>query len=337
MGIRWKDFEIPKRLMVEESTLTARYGKFIAEPLEKGFGTTFGNCIRRMLLSSIEGAAVIALRIEDVDHEFSQIPEVLEDVPQVVLNIRGLVLRMHSRTPRVITLDVRKEGPVTGADLKTDGSVEIINPDHHLFTLNSDQKVYIELTVAQGRGFVTAEENKGEGLPLGVVPIDSVFSPVERVNFAVEDTRVVQVIDYDKLTLEIYTNGSVSPRDALNHAPAIWRKYLEIFDEVPEEIEKEEEIVIEEGSDLDHKLSKDIGELELSVRSVNCLSDAGIHTIYDLVVKSEAEMLKYRNFGKRSLTEITEILTPMGLSFGMNVEAPLEEALPTGAMVVEEE
>ncbi|OED34205.1 DNA-directed RNA polymerase subunit alpha [PVC group bacterium (ex Bugula neritina AB1)] len=325
MGIRWKEFEIPKNLIVDRATLTPSYGKFIAEPLERGFGTTFGNSLRRMLLSSIEGAAVTAIRIEGIEHHFSSVEGVLEDVPQIILNIRGLVLKMEDASKKVITLDVDKEGPVTAGDIKTGAGIEVINPDHYLFTLSSSRKIYIELTVSRGRGFVTAEENREEGFPIGVIPIDVVFSPIERVQFNVQDTRVVQVTDYDKLILEIFTNGSISPVDALNHAAAIWRKYLGVFQEVPEEEEYTQQVAkLETTSDLSLKLERDISDLELSVRSVNCLKDAGIETIQDLVVKSEAEMLKYRNFGKRSLTEILEVLENMGLSLNMKVTQSME-------------
>lgn len=335
MGIRWKDFEIPEKLIVDEASLTSSYGNFIAEPLEGGFGTTFGNSLRRMLLSSIEGAAVIAIRIEDVEHEFSHIEDVLEDVPQIILNIRSLVLKMEGRTKKVITLNVETEGLVTAADIKTDGSVEVINPDQPLFTLNNSRKIYMELTVAKGRGFVSSEENKGEGFPIGVIPIDAVFSPVERVNFSVEDTRVVQVTDYDKLTLEIFTNGSVSPVEALNHAAAIWRKHLSIFEDIPEEKDRTEEVLTDKVSEIECKLSKDIAELELSVRSANCLTEAGIRTIHELVIKSEADMLEYRNFGRRSLIEITDVLESMDLSLNMKVPNPSSEDKDVDKSMVE--
>ncbi|MBU0650692.1 DNA-directed RNA polymerase subunit alpha [bacterium] len=320
MGIKWKDFEIPKKLVTDEKTLSDTYGKFIAEPLERGFGTTFGNSLRRIILSSIEGAAVIAVKIDGVEHEFSSLENVVEDVPQIILNIRNLVIKMDSRENKTLIIDVNKEGDVTAADIKKVAGIEILNPDLHIATLSKKRKFYMELLISKGRGFVPTEKNKEKEAPIGLIFVDTVFSPVKRVNFTVENTRVGQMTDYDKLIIEIWTNGSVLPQDALSHGAAIWRKYLDIFEFVEEEVIEE---VIEENmelSELESKLNKEISELELSVRSANCLKDANIRTIKDLVTKSESEMLKYRNFGKRSLNEINEILSRMDLSLNMKID-----------------
>jgi DNA-directed RNA polymerase subunit alpha len=317
MGIKWKEFEIPKRLVKEE--VTDNYGKFIAEPLERGFGLTFGNSLRRILLSSVEGSAVIAVNIEGVQDEFTVLEGVQEDVTEIILNIRKLVIRMDAREKKIITIDVNKEGVVTAGDIKADGTVEVINTDLPLLTITKKRKFHMELVVAKGRGFVPAEMNKEDDLPIGLIYIDSIFSPVQRVNYDVMATRVGQMTDYDKLVLEIWTNGGIKPDEALAFSAAIWRKYLDVFDPVEEEIEE----IVEEDTELcelEQKLNKSIFELELSVRSANCLKGANIHTIKDLVTKSESEMLKYRNFGKRSLTEISAILVTMGLSLNMNLD-----------------
>jgi DNA-directed RNA polymerase subunit alpha len=323
MGIRWKTFEMPKRLEAEKNSLTPTYGKFVAEPFERGYGTTIGNALRRVLISSIEGSAVTNVKIEGMLHEFSSVEGVLEDGAQIVLNIKKLVLRYHGKGPKKIIIDMKKTGPVTGRDIQTDETIEIVNPDLVICTLTKDIPLHIEMEVGRGRGYLPAERNKQEGSAIGVVPVDSIFSPIVKVNFAVEDTRVGQMTDYDRLILEIWTNGAINPEEALLYASNILQRHLDIFvnyGEIPVEEEEEEE----EDSAFKELISKPISELELSVRSANCLEAANIKTIGDLVQKSEPQMLKYKNFGKKSLSEITAILITMGLALGMNVEERLK-------------
>ena len=315
MGTLWRDFATPTKLTCDEATLTETYGKFIAEPFERGYGMTVGNGLRRVLISSIEGAAVTSVKIDGVLHEFSAIPGVLEDVTQIVLNIKQLVLRVHSRQPKVIVVEKDKKGPVTAADLKTDETVEVVNPDLHLCTLTKAGKFRMELETSRGRGYVMAEKHKQEGQPIGMIPVDALFSPVRRVNFSVEDTRVGQVTDYDRLILELWTNGSVTPKDALLYAANILQRHLDLFvnyGSLPEEPEDGEQAKVNE--ELEEKLRTPIAELELSVRSANCLREAQITTIGDLVKRTPQELLEYRNFGKKSLAEIEELLKGMGLS-----------------------
>lgn len=321
MGRAWKDFEMPKRLECDESTLTGSYGKFTAEPFERGYGVTIGNGLRRILVSSIEGAAVTNVKIDGVAHEFSTIPGIVEDVTQIILNIKKLIIRSHSKSPKTITLEASKKGDVTAKNIKTDETIEVINPDLHIATLTKNVKLRIEMEVGRGRGYVSGERNKKEGQPIGVIPIDSMFSPISKVNFHVENTRVGQITDYDKLILEVWTNGSISPKDALLYASNIMQRHLDVFvssGKLPEEEEAPE--VAAEEAELIEKLKLPISELELSVRSANCLREAKIKTIGDLVKKPESEMLKYRNFGKKSLTEIGEILKSMNISLGMKIE-----------------
>lgn len=324
MGIRWKTFEVPKRLEIEKESLTPTYAKFIAEPFERGYGTTIGNSLRRVLISSIEGAAITNIRIDGVLHEFSAIDGVLEDVAQIVLNVKKMVLRYHGKDPKTIVIDVEKKGDVTGRDIQSDETVEIINPDHKLATLTKDIKFRMEMEIARGRGYVSAERNKKDGAPAGTISIDSIFSPVVKVNFLVEETRVGQTTDYDRLILEVYTNGAMSPEDSMLYASNILQRHLDIFvnyGELPEEEEEEEE----EDKEFLEIIKKPITELELSVRSANCLEAANIKTIGDLIQKSEPQMLKYKNFGKKSLLEIQSILTNMGLQLGMNLQERMKK------------
>ena len=317
MGTLWRDFATPKRLVCNEESLTDTYGKFIAEPFERGYGMTIGNSLRRVLISSIEGAAVSSMKVHGVLHEFSTIPGVLEDVTQVVLNVKQLVLRSHSRQPKTLVIEKEKKGPVTAADLETDETIEVINPELQLCTLTKAGKFRMELEVNRGRGYVPAEKHKKEGQAIGVIPLDALFSPVKRVNFSVEETRVGQVTDYDRLLLEIWTNGSMNPKDALLYASNILQRHLDLFvnyGSLPEEPEEEAPATVDE--ELQEKLKTPISELELSVRSANCLREAKIHTIGELVEKSPQELLKYRNFGKKSLAEIEELLKGMGLGLG---------------------
>lgn len=327
MGTAWRDFEMPKKLVCDEDSLTDTYGKFVAEPFERGYGMTIGNGLRRVLISSIEGAAVTSIKIDGVLHEFSAVPGVLEDVTQIVLNVKQLVLRAHSRQPKTIVIEKDKKGPVTAADLEVDDTVEVINPELHICTITKPGKFRMELEVNRGRGYVAAEKHKKEGQAIGVIPVDALFSPVKRINFSVEDTRVGQVTDYDRLNLEVWTNGAMSPKDALLYASNILQRHLDLFvnyGTLPEEPEEEQPLQINE--ELQEKLRTPIAELELSVRSANCLREAKITTIGELVDKSPAELLKYRNFGKKSLAEIDELLKSMGLALGMGSGSEASEA-----------
>jgi len=323
MGTMWRDFATPNKLVCDEDSLTDTYGKFVAEPFERGYGITIGNSLRRVLISSIEGAAVTSIKIDGV-----LISGVLEDVVQIILNVKELVLRVHSREPKMIIIEKDKKGLVTAADIEGDDTIEIVNPNLHICTLTKDVKFRMELQVSRGRGYVPAERNKGEGQPIGVISVDAQFSPVKRINFSVEDTRVGQVTDYDRLNLEIWTSGSVSPKDALLYASNILQRHLDLFvnyGALPEEPEEAEPEGL--SDEVQEKLNTPIGELELSVRSANCLREAKIATIGELVEKSPAELLKYRNFGKKSLTEISQLLQSMGLDLGI-VPALKEGAEP---------
>lgn len=314
------EFQKPRRLECEKETLTPTFGRFIAEPLERGFGTTLGTSLRRMLLSSLWGAAVTAVQIEGVYHEFSTIPGVLEDVSDIILNVKELKLKKHVEPP--ITMHLRAEGgqTVTAASIETGPDVEILNPEQHIATLSKDAKLTMELMVRTGRGYVPAEQNVTDGMPAQMIPIDAVFSPIRKANFIVEKTRVGFSTDYDKLILEVNTNGSISPEDAIAQAAKILKDHLQIFINFEEKEEPQAHRVDEEKLKMAQNLSRSVEELELSVRSANCLKNADIKTIRDLVQKTEQEMLKTRNFGRKSLNEIKEILTEMSLTLGMNLE-----------------
>ena len=322
MGMKLKNFELPKKIIFDETSYTPTYGRILAEPFEKGYGITIGNSLRRVLLSSIEGAAVTQIKIEGVLHEFGAIPGVYEDVSQIIMNIKNLVLRSHFKTPKPMFISVSKKGEVKAKDIKTDETVEVIDPNHHIATLTENTKLEIEMRVERGRGYAPADRNKSEDDTLGSISVDSLFSPVKRVNIDVENTRVGHITDYDKLILDIWTNGSMEPKDTLLYAANILQRHLDVFTgigKLPEEIEEEEE-ESKEKKDLTKKLSKPISELELSVRSSNCLAEASIRTIGELVKKKETEMLKYKNFGKKSLNEINAVLSSMGLHLGMELE-----------------
>ena len=324
MGIKWRDFQLPKRLECDESIYTDTYGKFSAAPFERGYGVTLGNSLRRVLLSSIEGSAVTSIKIATAEHEFSTIPGVLEDVPEIILNIKNLIINSHSKIPKTIYIKKDAKGEVKAKDIEVDETIEIINPDLHIATLTKDTKFFVEMEVARGRGYVPAELNKKEEKTIGVIPIDSIFSPVRRVNFFTENARVGQRTDYDKLILEIFTNGAITPKDALLYASNILQRHLDIFvnfGQLPEEVMEEEPEMSKEEIALYEKLRLPISELELSVRSSNCLREANIKTIADLVKRTEDEMLGFKNFGKKSLTEIKDLLAGMGLTLGMQVDA----------------
>jgi DNA-directed RNA polymerase subunit alpha len=319
--MKWRNLLMPKEIIRDDESLTTSYGKFVIDPLERGFGLTIGNALRRTLLSSIQGAAVTAVRAGGVLHELSNIPGVLEDMTDIILNLKQMVVKMHVDTPRYLELNVEKEGPITAADITEDPNIEIVNKDLLICTATEKAKVELKILIGHGRGYVPAEAHVLDDYDIGLIPVDSSFSPVRKVSYVVEDTRVGQRTDYDKLTLEIVTNGSVTPEDALGYAAKILKDHMLLFihfDEEPAEDQIEE--VNEELEALRELLARSVDELELSVRSGNCLRRANIKTLGDLVRRTEQEMLKYRNFGKQSLKEISEILAGMGLYLGMDVE-----------------
>jgi DNA-directed RNA polymerase subunit alpha len=320
----WKGFQRPKRLEFERETLTDRFGRFYAQPFERGFGTTIGNALRRVLLSSIEGAAITAVKIDGVLHEFSPIPGVVEDATDIILNLKQIPLKVHSDQTKTLTLRVDKAGEVRARDIQADGDVEILEPDAHIATVAEHGKLHMEMRLKRGRGYVSADKNFDEDLGIGWIPIDSVHSPIKKVNYLVEAARLGQTTDYDKLTVDVWTNGSINPRDAVSLAAKLIRDHLNIFINLEEGAEQ----AAEASSDVprtgasNENLDKSVEELELSVRSYNCLKNANIRTIRELVQKTEAEMLKTKNFGRKSLNEIKEILTTMGLGLGMRVDQP---------------
>ncbi len=328
----WRDLIKPRRLEVDAEALTQTYGKFVAEPLERGFGTTLGNSLRRVLLSSLQGAAITSVKIEGVDHEFTTVPEVTEDVTDIVLNLKEVLLRMHTNEQKTLRIEVEGPKEVKAGDIIADDQVEILNPGHHICTLSEGGKLRMEMTCRRGRGYVPAVNNKNVGDPIGTIPIDALFSPMRKVNYQVTNARVGQVTDYDKLTLEVWTDGAVTPQDAVAYAAKIIKEQLTVFINFDE---TEEPIIAEspkEEAKLNENLFRSVDELELSVRSANCLQQANIKTIGDLVQRTEAEMLKTKNFGRKSLKEIKEILAEMGLSLGMKLENwPQKPAAPLSA------
>ncbi|MGA2135407.1 MAG: DNA-directed RNA polymerase subunit alpha [Bryobacteraceae bacterium] len=317
----FKGFQKPKRLVANTETLTERYGMFTAQPFQRGFGTTIGNSLRRILLSSIEGAAITAVRIEGVEHEFSPIPGVVEDATDIILNLKQIPFKIMGEGIKTVTVSVDHSGEVMSGQIQTDQDVEVLDRNLHVATINEGGRLNVEMRLKTGRGYVSADKNFDEDLALGYIPIDSVHSPVRKVNFAVEAARLGQMTDYDKLTLEVWTNGAVSPQDAIGYAAKLLKDHMSIFinfEELPEAAED----VSEHGMDkMGEILNRSVEELELSVRSYNCLKNANIQTIGELVQKTEAEMLRTKNFGRKSLNEIKEILANMGLSLGMRVDA----------------
>jgi DNA-directed RNA polymerase subunit alpha len=324
----WKGFQRPKRLEFERETLTERFGRFYAQPFERGFGTTIGNALRRVLLSSIEGAAFTAVRIDGVLHEFSPIPGVVEDATDIVLNLKQVPLKMHGDAAKTLYLRVDRAGIVKARDIETDADVEILEPDAQIATVAEGGKLHMEMRVKRGRGYVAADKNFDEDLGIGWIPIDSVHSPVKKVNYLVEAARLGQTTDYDKLTVDVWTNGSISSRDAVSLAAKLIRDHLNIFINLEDSVEPTSELMPEmpRASALNENLDKSVEELELSVRSYNCLKNANIRTIRELVQKTEPEMLKTKNFGRKSLNEIKEILHTMGLSLGMKLDQPTPQA-----------
>jgi DNA-directed RNA polymerase subunit alpha len=334
----WRDLIRPKRLEVEKETLTPFYGKFTAEPFERGFGITIGNSLRRILLSSLQGAAITSVKIDGVLHEFSAIPGTKEDVTEIILNLKEVRLKLHTEGSK--TIRVKAEGPkvLKAGDILTGDAVEILNPDHYIATLSRDGKLSMEITVKVGRGYVPAERNKEENQPIGTIPMDAIFSPIKKVNYTVTNARVGQITDYDKLTMEVWTDGSINPEEAIAHAAKILKDQLSIFITFEEEEEAEMPYPEdeEEKEALNENLLRSVDELELSVRSANCLKHANIKLIGDLVQKTEAEILATKNFGRKSLNEIKEILSEMGLSLGMRLDnwppKKSEEEMESGAM-----
>jgi len=318
----WKGFQRPKRLEYEPETLTDRFGRFYAQPFERGFGTTVGNALRRVLLSSIEGAAVTAVKIDGVLHEFSPIPGVVEDATDIILNLKQVPLRVHSDQTKTLYLKSSKSGEVKAGDIETDADVEVLEPDVHIATVADGGSLNIELRVTRGRGYVAADKNFAEDLGIGWIPIDSVHSPVKKVNYVVEAARLGQTTDYDKLTVDVWTDGSVTARDAVSLGAKLIRDHLNIFINIDEPIEPPEDTEQDPVPQVANEhLDKSVEELELSVRSYNCLKNANIRTIRELVQKTEPEMLRTKNFGRKSLSEIKELLTSMGLSLGMRLDA----------------
>jgi DNA-directed RNA polymerase subunit alpha len=316
----WRDLIKPRGLVVDQESLTNTYGKFVAEPLERGFGITLGNSLRRVLLSSLQGAGITSVKIEGVEHEFMAIPEVAEDVTDIILNLKEVLLQIHSNEQKTIRIEAEGPREIKAGDIVADGQVEILNPGHHVLTLSEGGRVRMEMTARRGRGYVPAERNKVPGQPIGTIPIDSLFSPIRKVNYQVTNARVGQQTDYDKLTLEVWTDGSVAPADAVAFAAKIMKEQLSIFINFDETEEPAIEIATVPEQVLNENLFRSVDELELSVRSANCLQNANIKTIGDLVQRTEAEMLKTKNFGRKSLKEIKEILAEMGLSLGMKLE-----------------
>ena len=316
----WKGFQKPKRLEVERETLTPRFGRFFAQPYERGYGTTIGNALRRILLSSIEGAAVTAVKIEGVLHEFSSIPGVVEDTTDIILNLKQVPLRCHVDHPETLTLNIEGQGVYTAGDIRTSPNIEILDPTAHIATLSEEGKLNLEMRVKLGRGYRGADRNFDEDLSIGYIPIDAVHSPVTKVNFTVEDARLGRTTDYDKLILEVWTNGSIAPQDAVAVAVKLFKDHMTIFINFEETPEEELDFPTTEDERLMEQLNRSVEELELSVRSYNCLKNADIKLIGDLVTRTEGEMLKTKNFGRKSLNEIKDLLAEMGLSLGMTID-----------------
>jgi len=323
MQRNWRSLIQPKRIDIDKASHTRVYGEFSCQPLERGFGTTLGNALRRILLSSIQGAAIVSVKFNGVLHEFSTIPGVKEDVTDIILNLKGVRLKLHQDGPRTIRLDASKAGVITAADIVTDGTVEILNPDHYIATLvGKKASCKAEMVVKMGKGYVAAQKEMDPEQPEGTINIDSVFSPIKKVNYTVTYARVGQVADYDRLILEVWTDGSVLPEDAVAYAAKILKEQLDPFINFSEEEPPEPPDTEKPEEDINDILLRHVDDLELSVRSANCLKNAGINLIGELVRKTEAEMLKTKNFGRKSLNEIKEILLESGLNFGMKLDSP---------------
>jgi DNA-directed RNA polymerase subunit alpha len=316
----WKGFQRPKRIEIDRDTLTPTYGRFTAQPFERGFATTIGNALRRCLLSSIEGAAITAIHIEGVLHEFSSIPGVVEDVTDIILNLKQVPIRLHTEEPKVLSIDVTGPGKVTAGQMTEDPQIEIYDPTVHIATPNEEGRLKLQAQVKRGRGYVSADRNFDESMGIGWIPVDSAHSPVRRVNYRVEAARLGQTTDYERLILEVWTNGTVSPEEAVSLAAMLLKDHLGIFIQTEESLRHDGgELGREELAGLDALLAKNIDELDLSVRSANSLKNANIHTLRDLVRRTEKDMLETKNFGKKSLEEVQEVLDKLGLSLGMDV------------------
>jgi len=327
----WKGFQRPKRFECNRETLTATHGQFSAQPFERGFGTTIGNSLRRVLLASIEGAAITAVKIQGVLHEFSSIPGVTEDTTDIILNLKQIPMKISVDHPETIYIRAEGPGEVKAGDIETNPNVEILDPDVHIATLSEEGRLEMEMRVKSGRGYVSADRNFDQDLDIGYIPIDAIHSPVRRVNFRVEDARLGQTTDYDKLTLEVWTNGAVPPQDAVGLAAKLLKDHMSLFINFEDVQESSEQVASQTTERFNENLNRSVEELELSVRSYNCLKNADIRTIGELVRKTEAEMLKTKNFGRKSLNEIKEILQGMGLSLGMVSGAGSSEAEVTEA------
>ena len=327
--MQWKGFQRPQRVEVDMDTLTDTYGKFSAQPFERGFATTVGNALRRCLLSSIEGAAITGVHIEGVLHEFSSISGVVEDVSDIILNLKQIPIRLHSEDPKIISIDASGEQTVTAGSFEADPQVEIADPDRLVATLNDEGILKLEALVKNGRGYVSADKNFEEAMGIGWIPIDAVHSPVRKVNYKVESARVGRSTDYERLVVEVWTNGTVSPEDAMSLAATLLKDHLTIFIHLEESMHQEAEPdAPSELSSFDALLAKEIDELDLSVRSANCLKNANIHTLRELVRKTEKEMMETKNFGRKSLEELQDLLGKLGLSFGMDLpEVPTQETV----------
>jgi DNA-directed RNA polymerase subunit alpha len=312
-------FQRPKRVEIEPETLSETYGKFVAQPFERGFATTLGNALRRCLLSSIEGAAITAVKIEGVPHEFSSIPGVVEDVTDIILNLKQIPIRIHTDEPRILTLEATDAGAVKASALTGDPSVEIVDGDVHVATINEDADFRMQLQIRRGRGYISAEKNIDEDLGLGWIPVDSAHSPVRRVNYRVEAARLGRTTDYERLVLEVWTNGTITPEEGVSRAAQLLKEHLGIYVEAGDAARSDDSVAPTDLAGLDGLLGKTIDELDLSVRSANCLKNANIHTLRDLVRRSEKDMLETKNFGRKSLEELQDLLSRLGLSFGMDV------------------
>ncbi len=320
MQRNWSSLIRPKRVDVDETTHTRFYGEFTIQPLERGFGITLGNALRRVLLSSIQGAAITSIKVDGVLHEFSSIPGTKEDVTDIILNLKGVRFRLGAADTKVVRLNAVRHGAITAADIITDGTIEVLNPEHHIATLSGDGALKAEMVLKMGKGYLPAKKELDPDQPEGTINIDAIFSPIKKVNYVVSHARVGQITDYDKLVLEVWTDGSLNPGDAIAFAAKILKQQLDVFinfEEVDEEVVVEKE---DESGNVNEILMRSVEDMELSVRSANCLKNAGINTIGELVQKSEAEMLKTKNFGRKSLSEIKDILNEYGLVFGMKLE-----------------
>jgi DNA-directed RNA polymerase subunit alpha len=321
MHRNWSSLIRPKRVDVDEATRTRCYGEFTIQPLERGYGVTLGNALRRVLLSSIQGSAIVSIKIDGVLHEFSTIPSVKEDVTDIILNLKGVRFKLGQADTKVVHIKVERAGAITAGDIITDGTIEVLNKDHHIATMSDGGFFNAELVVKMGKGYNPAKKELDADQPEGTINVDAIYSPINKVNYVVSHARVGQITDYDKLVLEVWTDGSLSPEDAIAYSAKILKQQLDVFvnfEEVDEEIKPEAE---EEKGNIDEVLLRHVEDLELSVRSANCLKNAGINSIGELVQKTEAEMLKTKNFGRKSLSEIKDILTEYGLTFGMKLDS----------------